>query len=192
MKQFDMKKNLLFALLLFTTFISCDERKTVETLTPAAPTVSKTTLISRKWSYTELYYNVDGKKTIISGVGADPNLAASGTVTSSPNNYITFGNDGKLDVYSEDKKGVGKTEKGTWKFLNNETQVELLYGSYDYKMDIVSLSDKVAEILTPKIIMANLGSETATNKQIVLGGAFTGLIDDKSKEVKFGMKLGAK
>lgn len=40
--------------------------------------------------------------------------------------------------------------------------------------------------------MANLGSETATNKQIVLGGAFTGLIDEKSKEVKFGMKLGAK
>jgi hypothetical protein len=186
-----MRKNLLFALLLFLTFISCDERKTVETITPVA-TVSKTTLIARKWFYTELYYNVDGKKTIISGVGADPNLAASGTVTSSPNNYITFSSDGKLDVYSEDKKGVGKTEKGTWKFLNNETQVELLYGPYDYKMDIVSLSDKVAEILTPKIIMANLGSETATNKNIVLGGAFTGVIDDKSKEVKFGMKLGVK
>ncbi len=186
-----MKKNLLFALLLFPILISCDERKTVETLTPIV-TVSKTTLISGKWFYTELYYNIDGKKTIISGVGADPKLAATGTVTSSPNNYLTFGNEGKLDVYSEDKKGVGKTEKGTWKFLNNETQVELLYGAYDYKMDIISLSDKVAEIVTPKIIIANLGSETATNKQIVLGGAFTGLIDDKSKEVKFGMKLGVK
>jgi hypothetical protein len=184
-----MKKNLLFALLLLTILTSCDERKTVETITPVV-TVSKTTLISRKWFITEIYYNIDGKKTIIAGVGAATNLTA--TVSTSPNNYFTFSKDGKLDVYTEDKKGVGKTEIGTWKFLNNETQVELLYGPYNYKMDIASLSDKEAEVVTPKIIMANLGSETDTNKQIVLGGAFAGLIDDKSKEVKFGMKFGVK
>jgi hypothetical protein len=184
-----MKKNLLFALLLLTTFISCDERKTVETLTPVV-TVSKTTLISRKWFIPEIYFNIDGKKTIIAGVGAATNLTA--TITTSPNNYFTFSKDGKLEAYTEDKKGIGKTETGTWKFLSNETQVQMLYGAYDYKLDIASLSDKVAEVVTPKILMANLGAETDTNKQIVLAGAFAGLVDNNTKEVKFGMKFGVK
>ncbi len=185
-----MKKKLLFALVFISFFTSCDERKTVETLTPAVILPSKAELISRKWFITEIYYNIDSKKTIIAGVGAATNLTA--TISTSPNNYFTFSKDGKLVVYTEDKKGVGKTENGTWKFLNNETQVQLLYGTYDYKLDITNLSDKVAEVVTPKIVMANLGSETDTNKQIVLGGAFAGLIDNNTKEVKFGMKFGVK
>ena len=164
-----MKKNLLFALLFCSILTSCDERKTVETLTPAVVTVSKTDLISRKWFVTETSYNVDGKKTIISGVGAAPSLST--VVFSSPNNYFNFSKDGKLEAYTEDKKGVPKTEIGIWKFLNNETQVQLLYGAYDYQWNIVSLTDKATELITPKIIMANLGSETQTNKNIVLGGA---------------------
>ena len=48
------------------------------------------------------------------------------------------------------------------------------------------------EVITPKILIVNLGSETDTNKNIVLGGAFTGLVDDKSKEVQFGIKFGVK
>ena len=187
-----MKKNLLFTLLCTLILTSCDERKTVESLTLVfvPVTKSKTELISHKWFVTEIYYNIDGKKTIIAGVGAATNLTA--TISTSPNNYFTFGKDGKLEVYTEDKKGVPKTENGTWKFLNNEAQVQLLYGPYDYKLDITSLSDKEAEVVTPKILMANLASETDTNKQIVLGGAFAGLIDNKSKEVKFGMKFGVK
>ena len=185
-----MKKNLLIALLSFFVFISCDERKTVETLTPAVITVSKTELIARKWFVTESSYTVDGKKTIISGVGAATNLAA--TVYSNPNNYYNFSKDGKLQVYTENKNNVGKTADGTWKFLNNEAQAQLLYGAYDYKFNILSLTDKVMDVITPKILIANLGSETDTNKNIVLGGAFTGLVDDKSKEVQFGIKFGLK
>ena len=59
-----MKKNLLFALLCTLILTSCDERKTVESLTPVfvPVTKSKTELISRKWFVTEIYYNIDGKK----------------------------------------------------------------------------------------------------------------------------------
>lgn len=78
-------------------------------------------MISRKWFITEIYYNIDGKKTIVVGVGAATNLTA--IISTSPNNYFTFSKDGKLEVYTEDKKGVPKTKNGTWKFLNNETQV---------------------------------------------------------------------
>ena len=185
-----MKKNLLIALLSCSVFISCDERKTVETLTPAVISVSKTDVIARKWFVTETSYTVDGKKTIISGVGAATNLTA--TIYSSPNNYYNFSKDGKLQVYTENKSGVAKTADGTWKFLSNETQAQLLYGAFDYKFNILSLTDKTMDVITPKILMANLATETDTNKNIILGGGLTGLIDDKSKEVQFGIKFGVK
>ncbi len=187
----EIKRNLLFAILSIFIFTSCDERIIVTpSTTIITPPVSKTDLISRKWFITQIYYNIDGKQTQVAGTGTSATIAA--IVFSSPNNYFTFSKDGKLEVYAEDKKGVKSTVIGTWKFLNDEKQVQLLYGTYDYRLDITSLNDKEAEVITPKILMANLGSDTDTNKQIVLGGAFAGLIDNKTKEVKYGMKFGMK
>jgi hypothetical protein len=191
-----MKKHLLFALLsLSSTFIlsSCDERiapLSATNTTPVTPTVSKTELISRQWSFSQIYMEVDAKVTPISGTGTPASIAAN--VYSSPNNSFTFGKDGKLEAYTEDKKGVKKTETGTWKFSSDEKQVRLLYGAYDFTFDIISLTDKATELLTPKIIVANLASANDTSKQIILAGALAGLVDEKSKEVKYGLKLSAK
>lgn len=183
-----MNKNLLFALLFFTTFISCDERKTVESLTPiVAPTTkTKTELISRKWGISESYFDVDAKKTIVYGVGAvsNPNL----TTDITPDDYITFTKDGKIESYSGLDK---KTLKGTWKFLNNETQIQFPLDGAEFVMDIISLTEKDAEI-AQKIVIANLANETQTSQGIIFIVGLGGLTTKDSKVVKLGLKLKAK
>lgn len=195
-KALKMKKHLLFVLLfLSSTFIlsSCDERiapLSATNTTPVTPTISKTELISRTWLISQIYMDIDAKKTTISGSGTPASVAA--VVYSNANNSFTFSKDGKLEAYTEDKKGVKKTETGTWKFSSDEKQVRLLYGAYDFTFDIISQTDKEVELLTPKIVVANLASANDTSKQIVLAGALAGLVDEKSKEVKYGLKLSAK
>jgi hypothetical protein len=186
-----MKKNLLFTLSFVAfIFVSCDERiapLSANTTAPPPSTVSKTDLLSRKWFIDQIYLDVDGKKTQTVGVGTSADIAA--VIFSSPNNYFIFSKDGKLEVYSEDRRGVKKTEIGTWKFLNSEKQVQLLYGAFDFTFDILKLTDKDTDFLTPKILIANLGSASNSEKQIVLLGGLARIIDDKSKEVKYGLKL---
>lgn len=183
-----MKKNLLFALLSFTILTSCDERKTVETITPVVipTTKTKTELISRKWGIPESYMDVDAKKTILYGTGAvsNPNLTTDFT----PDDYITFTKDGKIESYSGSDK---KTSTGTWKFLNNETQIQFPLDGGEFVMDIVSLTEKDADI-SQKVVIANAANETETGKSIILIAALGGLATKDSKIVKLGLKLKAK
>jgi hypothetical protein len=184
-----MKKNLLFAFFFSSAIItSCDERKTVETLTPNVlpATKSKTELLVRKWGFSESYFDVDAKKTIVYGAGAvaNPNLETDIT----PNDYITFMKDGKVESYSDVDK---KTSTGKWSFLNNETQVKFQLNDEELLMDINTLTEKDADI-SQKIVIANLANESEVAKGIVVVAAFGGLADEKSKIIKFGFKLKAK
>jgi hypothetical protein len=162
-----MKKNLLVSLSLFAfIFASCDERiaplsSNTTAVTPPS-TVSKTDLISRKWGFSESYIDVDGKKTVLYGTGAvnNPNL----TTDMSADDYITFTKDGKVESYSAVDK---KTSKGTWKFLNNETQIQFPLDGGEFLMDINVL----------------------TAKGIVLIAGLGGLATEKSKVVKLGFKM---
>ena len=181
-----MKKNLLFALLSILILTSCDERKTVESLTPAVVAKTKTELISRKWGISESYIDVDAKKTILYGTGAvnNPNL----TIDITADDYLLFTKDGKIESYSGTDK---KTSTGTWKFANNETQVQFPLDGADYVMDIISLTEKDAEI-SQKVVIANLANETQTGKSIVLVAALGNLATKDSKVVKIGFKLKVK
>jgi hypothetical protein len=181
-----MKKNLLVSLLLGTfVFTSCDERiaPLTSNATPPPPTVSKTDLLSRKWGFSENYIDVDAKKTIIYGAGAvkNPNLETDFT----PDDYITFTKDGKVEAYSAVDK---KTSKGTWKFLNNETQIQFPLDEAFFLMDVNVLTDKDADI-SQKVVIANLANETETGKGIVVIAALGNLATQDSKIVKFGLKL---
>jgi hypothetical protein len=186
-----MKKILLISLILTGIFLqSCDER-----ITPLSnnsggggvePTVSKTDLISRKWGYNEIYYDIDTKKTVIFGAGKPANLTVE--VDARPEDYYLFTKEGVLEVYSSTDK---KTTKGTWKFLNSEAQVQLSYDGYVLVFDIVELTDKSLNILFT-VNMANLAKESDGVKAIVLVAGFGGLITKDSKVVKYGEKFVAK
>lgn len=183
-----MKKNLLLPLLLFVfivIFTSCDERVNVAPSTAVA-VVSKTDLIVRKWGIAENYFDIDGKKTIIYGPGRPANLTID--VSGSPNDYFSFSKDGKLEVYIENKK---TTTNGTWKFLNNESQVELVYGKEKYTMDINSLTDKTAD-MSVKILAANIANESQSNQGLFFIAALGGLATESSKIIKFGFKFATK
>jgi hypothetical protein len=182
-----MKKNLLVSLLLMAfVFASCDERidpLASKTAVAPTPTVSKTDLISRKWGFSESYIDVDAKKTILYGTGAvnNPNLS----VDMSADDYILFTKDGKIETYSASDK---KISTGTWKFVNNESQIQFPLDGADYLMDINVLTDKDADI-SQKVVIANLANETQTGKSIVLIAGLGGLATQDSKVVKLGFKL---
>lgn len=182
-----MKKNLLITLSLIAFILtSCDERiaplSSNVTVTPPS-TANKTELISRKWGISENYIDVDAKKTILYGTGAvnNPNL----TTDITPDDYITFTKDGKIESYSGSDK---KISKGTWKFLNNETQIQFPLDGGEFTMDINILTDKDADI-SQKVVIANLASASETDKGIVLIAGLGGLATENSKIVKLGFKL---
>jgi hypothetical protein len=182
-----MKKNLLVSLSLFAfMFVSCDERidpLASKTVPPPTTTVSKTDLLARKWGFSENYIDVDGKKTVLYGTGATNNPNLSTDV--SAEDYIIFTKDGKVESYSAADK---KTSKSTWKFLNNETQIQFSLDGGDFLMDINVLTDKDADI-SQKVVIANLANESETAKGIVLIAGIGGLATQSSKVVKLGFKL---
>jgi hypothetical protein len=185
-----MKHILLISLILTGIFLqSCDERITplnnnsgggVET------TVSKTDLISRKWGYEEINFDVDGKKIVVYGANKTPNINVEFLTT--PNDYFLFDNKGPLETYTDSKKN---TVKGSWKFLSNETQVELTNTPSVVAFDIDKLDDKKME-LSFTVLMANLDKEPLAKQQVIVIAAFGGIILETSKKVKYTMKLVAK
>lgn len=179
----------LISLLLMAIFLqSCDER-----INPASnqsgatntPTVSKIELISRKWVYEEINFDVDGKKIIVYGNNKTPNIKA--TFLTTPNDYFIFSRGGDLETYTDSKK---KIVKGTWKFVANETQVELTNTPSVALFDIDDLNAKGMEI-SFTVAMANLAKESADKQAVIAIATFGGIIVENSKKVKYTMKLGA-
>lgn len=184
-----MKKLLLICLTVTTVFLQgCDER-----ITPANEqfggggntpiTGNKTELLARKWVYEEINFDVDGKKTIVYGNNKTPNLKADFFIA--PNDYFTFSNKGELETYTEKKK---QKVKGTWKFLNNEKQVELTNGSLNLLYDIDNLNDKFME-LSFTTVMSNLDNEPLDRQAVILVAISGDIIKETSKKVKYTMKL---
>ena len=183
-----MKKLLLICLTFTTIFLqSCDERITpANDLTgggnPPANT-SKTDLITRKWVYEEINFDVDGKKIVVYGNNKTPNLKVEFLTT--PNDYFLFDKTGSLTTYTDNKK---ITTKGTWKFLNGEKQVELTNPPSIVSFDIDNLNDKTME-LSFTVVMANLDKESIDRQTIIAIAIFGGVVLETSKKVKYTMKL---
>lgn len=177
----------LVSLLLLAIFLqSCDERinptgnQLGSTITP---TVSKTELLSRKWVYEEISFDVDGKKIVVYGNNKTPNMKV--TFLTAPNDYFIFSTNGDLETYMDSKK---KVVKGTWKFVSNEKQLELTNLPSVVLYDIDNLSAKEMEI-SFTVLMANLAQESADKQAIIAIAAFGGIIVETSKKVKYTMKL---
>lgn len=175
----------LISLLVLAIFLqSCDER-----INPAGnqlastPTVSKTELLSRKWVYEEINFDVDGKKIVVYGNNKTPNTKV--TFLTAPNDYFLFSNNGDLQTYTDNKK---KVVKGTWKFVSNENQLELTNTPSVVLFDIDNLSAKEMEI-SFTVVMANLSKESGDKQAIIAIAAFGGIIVETSKKVKYTMKL---
>jgi hypothetical protein len=178
-----MKKNQLFLILFLGFSLLISSCKKDETVTPA---VSKTDLISRKWGISEEYLDGDGKKVVIYGTGRPANLSLSTDTT--PNDYFLFGKDGKLEVYTDSDK---KTITGTWKFVSNESQVLLTYDKTNMTLTIDNLTDKASEI-SLSVLVANAATASQDEKNIILLGAFAGVVTNTTVKVKYGMKFIAK
>lgn len=176
--------------LIFTAFFlqNCDERitPTNEQLGGAVTkpiTSNKTELIARKWVYEEINFDVDGKKIVVYGSNKTPNIKAQ--FLTNPNDFFLFNNNGSLETYTDSKKN---TVKGTWKFVNNEKQVELTNAPSIVLFDIDNLNAKSME-LSFTVVMANLANESIDRQTIIAIAAFGDLIQETSKKVKYTMKL---
>ena len=182
-----MNKLLLIFLTITTIFLqSCDERISPggnQLGSSSNSTVPKTELISRKWVYEEINFDVDGKKTVVYGNNKTPNIKVEFLTT--PNDYFLFDKAGSLTTYKDNKK---VTTKGTWKFLNGEQQVELTNPPSIVSFDIDNLNEKTME-LSFTVIMANLDKESIDRQTIIAVAAFGGVILESSKKVKYTMKL---
>lgn len=183
-------KKLLLICLVFTTIFSqgCDERitPTNEALGSGVSTPltgNKTALIARKWVYEEINFDVDGKKVIVYGNNKTPNLKVEFLTT--PNDFLFFNSNGSLETYTDSKKN---TVKGTWKFINNEKQVELTNTPSIVLFDIDNLNAKSME-LSFTVVMANLDKESVDRQTIIANAAFGDVIQETSKKVKYTMKL---
>lgn len=177
----------LISVFILTIFLqSCDER-----INPAGnqfagtstPTVSKTELISRRWVYQEINFDVDGKKIVVYGNNKTPNSKV--TFLTAPNDYFLFSNNGDLETYTDSKKRI---EKGTWKFVSNENQLELTNTPSVVLFDIDNLSATEMEV-SFTVLMANLAKESADKQAIIAVASFGGIILETSKKVKYTVKL---
>jgi len=163
---------------------SCDER-----INPAGnqlvgtPTVSKTELLSRRWVYEEINFEVDGKKIVVYGNNKTPNTKV--TFLTAPNDYFLFNSNGDLETYTDSKK---KVVKGTWKFVSNENQLEISNTPSVILFDIDNLSAKEMEV-SFTVLMANLAKESADKQAIIAIAAFGRIIVESDKKVKYTMKL---
>lgn len=184
-----MKKLLLICLTFTAIFLqACDER-----ITPANEqlggggntpvTGNKIELISRKWVYEEINFDVDGKKTIVYGNKKTPNIKVEFLTT--PNDYFLFDKAGNLTTYKDNKK---VTTKGTWKFANVDKQVELTNPPSTVLFDIDNLNEKTME-LSFTVVMANLDKESVERQTIIAIAAFGDVVQETSKKVKYTMKL---
>lgn len=177
---------LISVLLVVISLQSCDER-----INPASnqsvgintPAISKIDLLSRKWVYEEISFDVDGKKIVV--YGNNKTSSTKVTFLTSPNDYFIFNNSGDLETYTDSKK---KIVKGTWKFVANENQIELTNTPSVVLFDIDKLSTKEMEI-SFTVVMANLAKESADKQTIITIAAFGGIIVESSKKVKYTMKL---
>lgn len=184
-----MKKLLLICITFAAIFLQgCDER-----ITPANEqlggggstpiTGNKTELLARKWVYQEVNFDVDGKKTIVYGSNKTPNLKADFFIA--PNDYFIYGSKGELETYTEKKK---QKAKGTWKFLNNEKQVELTNGTLNLIYDIDNLNDKSME-LSFTTVLSNLDNEPLDRQAVIFVAISGDIVKETSKKVKYTMKL---
>ena len=176
-----MKKLPLILLTIVSIFLqNCDER-----ITPKNEQISsdKSTLIAQKWIYEEINFDVDGKKIVMYGNNKTPNLKVQFLTT--PNDFFLFNNNGILETYTDSKR---KTEKGTWKFVNNQKQVELTNAPSVALFDVDNLTPKSME-LSFTVVMANLDKESIDRQTIIAIAAFGNVIQETSKKVKYTMKL---
>jgi hypothetical protein len=178
-----MKNNyfLILSFICFTFFFSACKKDEAVT-----PTVSKTELIARKWFFSEQYIDGDGTKVVIYGAGKPANLTL--TTETTPNDYFNFTKDGKLEVYTDSNK---KTVTGTWKFVNDESQILLAYDKTNATFKIDELTDKISAI-SLSVTVANAATATQDEKNIILIGAFAGVVTNKTAKVTYGLKFVAK
>jgi hypothetical protein len=192
-----MKKLLLICLTSTTIFLQgCDERIVPNDLTnngsgtgtttggTTSTTAQKTTSITRKWGYQEIYLVVDGKKSVIYG----PNKITSPnnfTIDVTPNDYQIFLKDGTLEDYQETDK---ITTKGTWKFIDNDKKINLFSGGQTSDFDLNDLTDKTLDY-SLTVLLADAANATDGQKGVIITAAFAGVTTKTSKSITMGFKM---
>ena len=176
-----MDKKPLFTLLFLGFVIVFSSCKKDEIISP-----SKTDLISRKWSFLEEYLDGDGKKAIIySTVNPVSSLLS---INRSSIDYLLFSKDGTLEVYSNIEK---KTFTGTWNFVNNESQLQLIYNKTNSILNIDNLTDSTSE-LSISVLTANNFTSKQYERDVISLGTLAGLVTQTTVKIKYGLKLVAK
>jgi hypothetical protein len=197
-----MKKLLLICLICNTIFLQgCDER-----ITPSDPTnggtgtgtttggtttggasgttAQKTTSITRKWGYQEIYLIVDGKKSVIYGpnkITAPNNFSISAT----PNDYQVFSKDGVFQNYDDTDKA---TTKGTWKFVDSDKKLNIVSDGQSNDFDINVLTDASLDY-SLTVLAADAAKATDGQKGVLITAAFAGVTNSTSKSITMGFKM---
>jgi hypothetical protein len=176
-----MNKKPLFVLLYLVYvlfFFSCKKEEIV------SPT--KTDLISRKWNFLEEDLDGDGKKAIIYST-VNP-VSSSLSINRSSTDYLLFSKDGTLEAYSNIDK---KTFTGTWNFVNNENQVQLIYNKTNSILNIDNLTDATSEF-SISVLTANNFIAKQYERDVISLGTLAGVVTQTTVKIKYGLKLVAK
>jgi hypothetical protein len=169
---------LLLTLVVSFFVVSC---KKDETVTPAVNTAE---LLARKWVPSELYIDVDSKKTYLYGPSKDASVSLSLAV--SADDYMLLNKDGSV-VNVED----GVTSKGTWSLKNDNTQVVISIDGDVMPYTISNLTEKSVE-LSYSTPVAQIGSAPGAIQGLYLLASFAGLIKTTPTNLKYGVILSAK
>jgi hypothetical protein len=136
-----MKKNLVpFTLLILMTLtIGCSKKNTP----------SKTELLTAKtWVYDEYFRNYNSSSAVLLYKNGKSN-----NILDLSKNQVTFSKDG---TYSEINE-MGILLNGTWKFLNNESAIEVRNVSGTFVSNILMLNSSKFEWLDPISSNGTLG-----------------------------------
>ena len=125
-----MKPLNLFCLLFFIVFVSSCKKDSV-TNTPTTKTKIEI-LTSHTWMYDEYFRFYNGTTPTLYFKKGRTNNYLDLTL-----NRVTFRTDGTYTEITE----TGSTLNGTWKFLNNETQVQVVNSVGTFTSTIIILDD---------------------------------------------------
>lgn len=113
------------------TLISCEKDNDTDTTT-TTPKTKTELLTSKTWLYDEYFRNYNSSNTILYYKRDKTNNLINLDI-----NRVTFRADGTYTELNE----TGTTLNGTWKFLNNESQIQVASSAGTYTSLIIKLDE---------------------------------------------------
>jgi hypothetical protein len=192
-----MKKLLLICLTSTTIFLQgCDERiapndpanggNSTGTTTggTTSTTAQKTTSITRKWGYQEVYLIVDGKKSVIYGTNKikSPN---NFSISTTPDDYQLFTKEGITEFYDASDKTTGK---GTWKFVDSDKKLNIFIEDEANDFDLNLLTDNSLDY-SITVLAADAAKANKGQVGVLITAAFAGVTTADTKSITMGFKM---